>query len=287
MDIDKLLADSSEDSEETVATKETVSSEENVGTKAVATTGKKETKPKKKGKPRGGNSPVIGTNGFNLDAGDNAKFLSVNMALFNMPNIDMESESEVQQRLSDYFALYANADMKPTVAGMAMALNGMSRQTLWAITHDAPLGGRGNYSTLPPSVTDTIKKAYFLLENLWESYMNSGKVNPVAGIFLGKNNYGYQDKTEYVLTPNQQNDNDYSADEIRERYIASDQQTRTTKRLSPTLRLSDYQPSDFRLSTFDYETAPGFPGAFSMQKFTEIFRKSAGHGSHLFNALMQ
>ena len=31
MDIDKLLADSSEDSEETVATKETVSSEENVG----------------------------------------------------------------------------------------------------------------------------------------------------------------------------------------------------------------------------------------------------------------
>ena len=96
MDIDKLLADSSE---ETVATKETVSSEENVGTKAVATTGKKETKPKKKGKPRGGNSPVIGTNGFNLDAGDNAKFLSVNMALFNMPNIDMESESEVQQRL--------------------------------------------------------------------------------------------------------------------------------------------------------------------------------------------
>lgn len=37
---------------------------------------------------------------------------------------------------------------------------------------------------------------------------------------------GYQDKTEYVLTPNQQNDNDYSADEIRERYIASDQQKR-------------------------------------------------------------
>lgn len=67
---------------------------------------------------------------------------------------------------------------------------------------------------------------YFLLENLWENYMQSGKVNPIAGIFLGKNNYGYQDKTEYVLTPNQQNDNDYSADEIRERYIASDQQKR-------------------------------------------------------------
>ena len=206
MDIDKLLADSSEET--------------------VATTGKKETKPKKKGKPRGGNSPVIGMNGFNLNAGDNAKFLSVNMALFNMPNIDMENESEVQQRLSDYFALYASADMKPTVAGMAMALNGMSRQTLWAIAHNAPVGGNWYKTALPPGVANLIKKAYFLLENLWESYMNSGKVNPVAGIFLGKNNYGYQDKTEYVLTPNQQNDNDYSADEIRERYIASDQQKR-------------------------------------------------------------
>lgn len=238
MDIDKLLADSSGDSEETVATKETVSSEETVGTKEVATVGKKETKPKKKGKPRGGNSPVIGTNGFNLDAGDNAKFLNVNLELFNMPNIDMENESEVQQRLSDYFALYANADMKPTVAGMAMALNGMSRQTLWAITHNAPVGGNGYKTALSPGVADLIKKAYFLLENLWESYMNSGKVNPVAGIFLGKNNYGYQDKTEYVLTPNQQNDNDYSADEIRERYIAADQQ----KRLSDGN--SDENPSD-------------------------------------------
>ena len=58
--------------------------------------------------------------------------------------------------------------------------------------------------------------------------MSSGKVNPVAGIFLGTNNFGYQDKTEYVLTPNTNTDNDYSADEIRERYIAADQQKRLT-----------------------------------------------------------
>jgi hypothetical protein len=105
---------------------------------------------------------------------------------------------------------------------------------LWAIAHDAPTGGAGYKTALPPEVAQTIKKAYFLLENLWETYMNSGKVNPVAGIFLGKNNYGYQDKTEYVLTPNQQQDSDYSADEIRERYIAADQQK----------RLSDSQSDD-------------------------------------------
>lgn len=226
MDIDKLLADSSGDSEETVATKETVSSEETAISPRTGKPIQKKYAPKTKKKPRGGNSPVIGDNGLNLDAGDNTKFMEVQMVLFNMPNIDLDNVEEVQQRLNDYFALYTSRDMKPTVAGMALCLNGMNRRTLWAIVNDAPTGGAGYKTALPPDVAHAIKKAYFLLENLWESYMNSGKVNPVAGIFLGKNNYGYQDKTEYVLTPNQQNDNDYSADEIRERYIASDQQKR-------------------------------------------------------------
>ena len=171
-----------------------------------------------KKKPRGGNSPVIGMNGYDLEPGDNTKFLTLNIELFNMPSIDMHNEDAVAQRLEEYFALYARHDMKPTVAGMAMAL-GMDRRRLWAITHDQPLGGRGNFTTLPPSVTDIIKKAYFMLENLWESYMSSGKLNPVTGIFLGKNNFGYQDKTEYVLTPNTNQDNNYNADDIRSRYL--------------------------------------------------------------------
>lgn len=210
-------------------TKKTVS-EETV--KETSTTGEAlepvdDKKPvKKKGKPRGGNNWLKPENMLSLEEGDNTRFMTVQMALLNMPEIDMENVEEVQARLNEYFALYAQYDMKPTVAGMAIALNGMSRQQLWAIVHNAPTGGAGYKAALPPSIADLIKKAYFLLENLWETYMNSGKVNPVAGIFLGKNNYGYQDKTEYVLTPNQQSDSDYSADEIRERYIAADQQKR-------------------------------------------------------------
>ena len=170
-------------------------------------------------KPRGGNSPVIGNNGLNLEPGDNAKFMAVNMALFDMPNIDMKDVKAVQNRLDEFFMLYTQNDMKPTVAGMAIALNGHSRRWLWAVTHDAPTSGWGNHANLPEEVTHAIKKAYFLLENMWETYMNSGKVNPVAGIFLGKNNYGYQDKTEHVVTPKLQPENDYDADEIRKRYL--------------------------------------------------------------------
>lgn len=175
-----------------------------------------------KKKPRGGNSPVIGDNGLMLEEGDNTKFMKVNMALFNMENIDLHDNEAVQDRLNEYFSLYAENDMKPTVAGMAMAL-GMNRRTLWAIVNNQPTGSSGYLTALPPEVALTIKKAHFLLENLWESYMNSGKINPVSGIFLGKNNFGYQDKTEYVLTPNTQQDNDYDADDIRKRYLIDSQ----------------------------------------------------------------
>lgn len=212
----------------TVSSKETVT-EETVETSAAVETVEDKKPVKKKGKPRGGNNWLKPENMLSLEEGDNTRFMTVQMALLNMTEIDMESEVEVQERLNEYFALYAQYDMKPTVAGMAIALNGMSRQTLRAIAKDLPTGSAGYKTALPQGVATLIKKAYFLLENLWETYMNSGKVNPVAGIFLGKNNYGYQDKTEYVLTPNQQSDNDYSADEIRERYIAADQQKRLSQ----------------------------------------------------------
>ncbi len=172
---------------------------------------------------KGRNSPVIGDNGLNVNPGDNAKFLAVNMVLFNMDKVNMKDAQAVQDRLNEYFKLYNDNDMKPTVAGMAMAL-GMDRRQLWAIKNDTYTGGNGYKPTCPPEVANAIKKAYFLMENLWETYMNSGKINPVSGIFLGKNNFAYQDKTEYVLTPNQQQDNEYDADDIRKRYLIDDKQ---------------------------------------------------------------
>ena len=170
-----------------------------------------------KRKSNGKNSPVIGDNGLNLDAGDNTKYLAVSMKLMNLPEIDLKDPEQVIDRLNEYFQIHADNDMKPTVAGMGLALNGMDRRRLWEIR-------TGNYHTskelsdLPTLTTDSIKKAYKMMENMWENYMQNGKINPVSGIFLGKNNFGYQDKTEYVVTPNTNSDADYSTDDIRKRY---------------------------------------------------------------------
>lgn len=174
-----------------------------------------------KKKPRGGNSPVIGDNGLETLPGDNAKFLGVQMALLNMPDIDMDNVKAVQDRLNEYLMLYAQNDMKPTVAGMAISLNGMNRRTLWAIVNDLPTGGAGYKTALRPEVAYVIKKTYLLMENLWESYMNSGKINPMAGVFLGVNNYGYQDVKKVDLAPvlPDNKENDYDPDSIRKRYL--------------------------------------------------------------------
>lgn len=165
----------------------------------------------------GKNSPVIGMNGYKLEPGDNTKFTMIGLELMRLPEIDIRNIDEVNQRLDDYFMLMGKRDVKPTVAGMAMAL-GMHRRTLWAIANDAPTGGNGYPTALPAEVAHSIKRAYHMMELMWEEYMVHGKINPVTGIFLAKNNFGYQDKQEMVLTPNT-SDTVQSPQELEKRYL--------------------------------------------------------------------
>ena len=172
-----------------------------------------------KKKPRG--KKIQDTLAPITEPGDNTKYLALGRELFNLPTIDLKDPQQVMSRLDEFFAIHEKYDMKPTVAGMGMAL-GLDRRRLHEIR-------TGNYHTskqlseLPTPTTDSIKRAYEYMEILWENYMQNGKINPVSGIFLGKNNFGYQDKTEYVVTPNVNNDSDYNADDIKKRYLTDSQ----------------------------------------------------------------
>ena len=152
------------------------------------------------------------------EPGDNTRIMQVNMQFFDMPRVDLKNPVAVKERLCEYFKIYGEADLKPTVAGMAMAL-GVNRRLLWAIANDQPSGGNGYKLNLPPESTDLVKKAYEMLEMSMEAYANAGKINPVMAIFMLKNHWNYQDKTEYVLTPTQKTESDYDADEISKRYL--------------------------------------------------------------------
>lgn len=133
----------------------------------------------------------------NLPEGDNTKYTTFALAIMNLPKINVRDPQQLRQRVGEYFQLCADHDMKPGVAAVGLAI-GLDRRRLWEIR-----AGIKN-TTIPQECHEIINEVYDSLEMLWENYMQNGKINPVSGIFLGKNNFGYADKQEYVLTPNQQ-----------------------------------------------------------------------------------
>ena len=153
--------------------------------------------------------PTPGAFGQDLaEPGDNSKFLGHALTIMRMPIIDLNDPQAVRERRDWYFDFCFSNDMKPTVSGLCNAFK-IQRSTLleWK---------RGTYRA--DTHQALILEAYALMENLWEDYMQNGKINPVSGIFLGKNNYGYADKQEYVLTPNQQGINDVDVATIEAKY---------------------------------------------------------------------
>lgn len=141
---------------------------------------------------RGGKNNFPNSQLPDTDPGDNTKFLNHALAIRNLPPIEIGDPVQVKNRINEYFALCAQNDMKPSATGFRNALR-IGKTTLWEWR-------QGSYRAGTHQAI--ICEAYDVLEALWEDYMQNGKINPVSGIFLGKNNFGYQDKQEYVLTPN-------------------------------------------------------------------------------------
>ena len=160
----------------------------------------------------------------NIPSTENNKILQTNIAIMLLPDIDLHDEAAVRSRLTEFFEIYASADLKPTVAGLALCLNGHKREWLYAIMNGGIQGktSGGDVVKLPSSVLSLIKKAYGTMENMWESYMSAGKINPVTGIFVAKNHYNYVDKQEHIVTPNVGNDSDLSVEDIKSRYMLED-----------------------------------------------------------------
>ena len=127
----------------------------------------------------------------NLDQGDNAKYLQHAMVIRSMPPIDLANPQEVEARIDWYFRHCIEDDMKPTVKGFCNALR-IAKTTLWNWKTGTFRAGTHE---------EVIVRAYDVLEALWEDYMMNGKINPMSGVFLGVNNYGYKDVKQVNLTP--------------------------------------------------------------------------------------
>lgn len=127
----------------------------------------------------------------NVKPGENSRYLRYAIASRKLPPIDISDPKQVEQRIDDYFMFCIDNDRKPTIKGVGNWI-GAHRDTVnsWM---------RGEYRASTHS--DIIKKAVDILEELWQDYMQNGKINPVSGIFLGKIMFGYKDVQDVVLTP--------------------------------------------------------------------------------------
>ena len=110
----------------------------------------------------------------------------------------------------EYLQYTIEHDMKPTVESMALAFN-TNRTQLWRWKE-------GVESHLPERSRNAIKKGYSIMNQLLTQTMADGRINPVAAIFLLKNNHAYKDQTDVVVTPNNPLQ-DMNAEDARKRLI--------------------------------------------------------------------
>ena len=145
-----------------------------------------------------------------LEPGDNTKYINHSMEIMMWEKPDTNSLEAVRKRITDYFSLCAKNDMKP---GLALAFS-IDRRTLWKWCNDAP-----DARKLAAPIRDTIKKARDLINAQMEDFMQNGKINPVAGIFLMKNNMNYTDQQEVVLKPDNPLGERADPEKLRQKYL--------------------------------------------------------------------
>lgn len=148
------------------------------------------------------------TGEYGTEPGDNSRFLRMALESWDLPPVDISDPKQVEDRIKLYFNHCVENDRKPTIVSMANWL-GISRDTLnsWK---------RGEFRS--ETHTPIIKKAFAVLEEQWADYMMNGKINPAAGIFIGKNWYQYADAQQIVVTPSDPYAKE-KPDDIRQRYL--------------------------------------------------------------------
>lgn len=149
-----------------------------------------------------------------LKKGDNAKYLRHALMAAELPAIDISDPVQVEERVNWYFQHCLDNDMKPGVTGLCNAL-GISRMTFnnWEQGRKA---SRGKH-------TEVMQRAKGIIEEMMEQYMMNGKINPVSGIFLMKNNFdGYYDRQDVVLSPGSPLDPEKNREELEKQYAAND-----------------------------------------------------------------
>ena len=134
----------------------------------------------------------------------------------DLPPININIPSEVEQRISEYFDFCEMYDKPPQLMGIANWL-GVSYGTVQSWKN-------GNYAEMTP----IIQRAMAVVEeSLVEQVQTDPKVM-VGGMFILKTQFHYKEQQDIVISAGRQNDAEMSADEIADRYLTDGRTVETS-----------------------------------------------------------
>lgn len=116
--------------------------------------------------------------------------------LFMLPTIDMEDPEAVRDRYFELLELSEKYGRAITIEALSMGFD-TTREEIIEVSkgEKCRLGARLSVSSAP-----IFQKCLNSVAGIWATHMSSGDFKqPVAGIFIGKNNFGYGDVTETVI----------------------------------------------------------------------------------------
>ena len=120
-----------------------------------------------------------------------------------IPKPHVQFPTTIEKACEEYFALCQYDGVKPSVAGLSVAL-GTNRTTLLSWV-------RGEVSI---ESADVIQRYFNLLEVFDETALKDNRVNALAGVFNAKNNYDYKAQVEVKRI----DDSGLTNEEIEKRY---------------------------------------------------------------------
>lgn len=143
------------------------------------------------------------------DTGDARKYMESSLEMWELPEIDINNPKQVEERIKWYFKHCGEKELKPSVAGLSVALS-VHRTTLfnWA---------KGNTRNNQPHF-NLIKRAVNIILYNIEAYSQDGKMNPAIAIFLLKNHGGYTDVQQLTVEAKQQEFEERKMSDVLDEY---------------------------------------------------------------------
>lgn len=129
------------------------------------------------------------------DTSNAGKYMQSTISMWKLPPIDIDKTKQVEERIEWYFNHCGELELKPSVAGLAVAL-GVDRTTIYRWS-------KGELRNTPEH-RNLIKRAVEMILYNTEIYAQDGKMNPAIAIFLLKNHGGYTDVQQLTVEAKQQ-----------------------------------------------------------------------------------